>query len=105
MTLSVFRPRFEPAASIYDAFQAEAKKRPLRSVEEWRREENAAVLKAATEAAQRFGLTPPTPDMVRSAEIYASGSVDYGSQWAVTLVQSMCPDRVIPNRLLLKEKP
>lgn len=105
MNADLFRPRFEPAASIYDAFQAEARKRPQRSPAQWMQEEKAAVLKAATEAAERYGLTPPTPEMVRSAEIYASGSVDYGSTWALVMVQRMCPDGVIPNRLIHGEKP
>ena len=31
----IFRPRFEPARLLYDAFQDEASKRKSRTVEEW----------------------------------------------------------------------
>lgn len=87
----VFRPRMEPHRSIYDAFQAEAAKRKSRSVEEWIQAEINAVHQAALAASSdpRFKLKAPTMDMVRSAEIYARGSADYGLKWTCQLIRSM----------------
>lgn len=87
----VFRPRMEPHRSIYDAFQAEAAKRRERSVEVWIKAEMDAVYQAALKASQnpQYKLNPPTMEMVRVAEIYARGSVDYGLKWVCQLVRSM----------------
>ena len=87
----VFRPRMEPLRSIYDAFQAEASKRRERSVEVWIKAEMDAVYQAALEASKNpaYQLQAPTMEAVRSAEIYARGSVDYGLKWVFQLVRSM----------------
>ncbi|MDQ1090651.1 propanediol dehydratase large subunit [Xanthomonas sacchari] len=81
-----FRPRSEPAMSIYDAFQAEAAKRKSRSVAEWIAAERDAVHRAATVAFKQAGLPAPTHEEVESAERYACGSIDYGSKWSYTLI-------------------
>lgn len=85
----VFRPRTDPARAIYDAFQDEAEHRKGRTVEQWLAAEIDAVHREATRQAEKFGLAAPTTEMVRSAEVYASGSVDYGAKWAYTLVEAM----------------
>lgn len=87
----VFRPRMEPHRSIYDAFQAEARKRKSRSVKEWTEAEMSAVYQAALAAAadQKFKLKQPTMDAVRRSELYARGSADYGLKWVCELLRSM----------------
>ena len=85
----IFRPRFEPAASIYDAFQAEAAKRKGRRAEEWIEAERGAVLRAACEQAQRLGLREPGWAEVVSAEACACGHVDYGAKWALGVADAM----------------
>ncbi len=55
----VFEPRREPARSIYKAFQAEARKRKGRSVDEWITAEREAVYREAVSQAQKHNLTPP----------------------------------------------
>lgn len=89
MHLDVFRPPYEPARAIYDAFQTEALLRKGRSVPEWTEKEIEAVLVAATRAAIQYGLQAPSEDMVRRAETYARGSIDYGAKWAHMLVRLM----------------
>lgn len=78
----VFRPRHEPARTLYDAFQAEAKKRPGRSYEEWVSAERTAVWKAARDYAQQNGLPVPTLKAVADAEKQALGHTDFGTKWA-----------------------
>lgn len=87
----VFRPRQEPARSIYDAFQAEAALRPGRSVEEWCQAERLAVWRAARDYAQAHELTAPSLAQVERAEQYALGGVDYGLQWALQVSKAMKP--------------
>lgn len=89
MTADVFRPPHEPAQSIYDAFQAEALLRKTRSFPEWSEREIEAVRLAATSVASLHGLQPPSLEMVRRAEAYSRGSIDYGAKWAHTLVRLM----------------
>ncbi len=84
-----FRPRVEPAGAIYDAFQDEAAKRKGRKFEEWAAAEIEAVLRCATEQAQKHGLRAPTRDESHRAERYARGSVDYGAKWAFGVVETM----------------
>lgn len=84
--MDLFTPHWEPARSIYDAFQEEATKRKTRSVEDWVQAERAAVHKAACVAAQKEGLPEPTMEEIQSAETYAMGSVDYGATWAYRIV-------------------
>lgn len=88
----VFRPRYEPARSIYDAFQDEAQHRSKRSLEDWRSNEIQAVYRVAVELAPQYGLAMPTLEDVDLAERIARGSVDYGSKWAHGLVNRMRRD-------------
>lgn len=85
----IFRPRHDPARSIYDAFQCEADKRKGRTVEEWMTAEREAVFREATHQAQKLGLRPPTIAEIISAENYASGSADYGAKWAYGVAEAM----------------
>jgi hypothetical protein len=84
-----FRPRPEPALTIYEAFQAEAKKRKGRSLDEWIKAEREAVWHAAATYAQQHGMSVPTIDEVARAERYAMGSVDYGAKWAYQVERYM----------------
>lgn len=79
---SIFRPVTEPARTIYDAFQAEARRRAGRSVEEWTAAEAGAVWAATRDYAQQNGLAVPTMAQIESAEMLARGHTDYGSKWA-----------------------
>lgn len=85
----VFQPTVEPARSIYTAFQAEAKNRSGRSVEEWMTAELDAVYREAVYQAQALGLRTPSKEEVKSAERYAMGSADYGAKWAYRVVDAM----------------
>jgi hypothetical protein len=84
-----FRPRTEPARSLYDAFQEEAKKRKGRSFEEWNRAEINAVWYAARDYAQQHGLRIPYLDEVVSEERSACGHIDYGMKWAYGVAAAM----------------
>jgi hypothetical protein len=84
-----FRPRHEPARTIYDAFQAEAAKRHGRTVPQWLQAEREAVWSRARDAAQQMGLRVPTMDDVERAERQASGHCDYGAKWAYGVVECM----------------
>ena len=83
------RPHTEPARSIYDAFQDEAKKRPGRTFEEWHQAEIRSVFLAAVQQSGYLGLTIPTVDDVISAEHLASGHADYGAKWAIGVADMM----------------
>ncbi|MGH8465707.1 MAG: hypothetical protein ACRER5_16310 [Pseudomonas sp.] len=85
----VFRPKHEPARSIYDAFQNEAAKRDSRPLHEAFEAESHAVWKAACESASIHGLRPPTLAEVDDACTYASGSIDFGAKWAFAIVDVM----------------
>ena len=84
-----FRPRTEPAITIYDAFHKEAKNRDGKEFSQWNNNEIVAVFTAAVEYAQKHRLRIPTLDEVRETEQYASGSADYGSKWAYAVVRIM----------------
>jgi hypothetical protein len=84
-----FEPRHEPARSIYLAFQAEAAKRPGRSVEQWQEAEITAVYVEANRQSDMLDLRPVTRDQVERAETYARGSIDYGLTWALQVVREM----------------
>lgn len=90
-TEDIFRPRNEPARSIYDAFQDEATKRKGRTVEEWLSAERSAVFTTACELAVRFRLRPPTLKDVEMAESCARGHIDYGAKWAYYVTEAMQP--------------
>ena len=85
----IFKPRSEPAASIYEAFQREATKRKGREFREWNDAEIRAVLREAALRAPEFGLRSPSIDEIRSAERSASGHIDYGAKWAYGVVDIM----------------
>lgn len=90
MTRDIFRPRHEPARTIYDAFQAEAAKRHERpTFSDWAQREREAVWRAARDYAQQHGLAVPTMDQVRDSEQYALGHVDYGAKWAYGVARAM----------------
>ena len=89
MTHNVFRPHFEPARTVYDAFQREAKKRPHKAGNNWIVAERNAVWSAARDYAQQHGLRVPTMAEVEAAENRACGHVDYGSKWAYGVVEKM----------------
>jgi hypothetical protein len=93
----VFRPRHEPALTIYDAFQAEAKHRKGRTFDEWASAERLAVWRAASEYARQHGLREPLMAEVERAESYAMGSVDYGAKWAYQIERSMRPAALAPQ--------
>lgn len=86
-----FQPRHEPARTLYDAFQTEARLRKTRELNEWLRLEPLAVLEAARVYAAGNGLRAPLLDEVLAAERYARGSVDYGSKWAIQVARLMTP--------------
>mgnify|MGYP001612654306 CR=1 FL=1 len=85
----IFQPRYEPARSIYEAFQAEATKRKGRNVQEWQAAERDAVYREAAHQAQKLGLRRPTMDEVVSAEQSACGHADYGAKWAYRITEVM----------------
>lgn len=80
--VDIFRPREEPARTIYDAFEKEAKARKGKPAKEWILHEREAVHKAACHYARSKGYKPPTLEEVQYAEEQAVGSADYGAKWA-----------------------
>lgn len=84
-----FRPRHEPALSIYDALTAEQAHRKGREFEVWNKAEINAVYEAAKIAFERADLPIPTLADVQSAERYAQGSIDYGATWVYALTNAM----------------
>lgn len=91
------RPRVEPAATIYDAFEKEAERRDADHLEESFQKEREAVLRAATEWAKKEGWYIPTMEDVENAEATAVGSADYGAKWALSLSNTMI-EAVRPSR-------
>lgn len=83
-----FKPRREPALTLYQAFQAEAANRGDREFHDWNQAEIQAVHSAAVEAYPSHGLPVPTLEEVAEAERYAQGSCDYGATW-VYMVERM----------------
>lgn len=85
----IFRPHNDPARAIYDAFQAEAEKRPERTCDEWIAAERMAVWRAARDYAQQTKLRIPTLQEVELAERLACGHCDYGAKWAYGVTEAM----------------
>lgn len=85
----VFRPQLQPNRAIYDAFQAEARKRDERAFPDWAEQEIHAVWAASRDQAQQLGLRVPTLDEVRQEECKARGHTDYGSTWACGIARIM----------------
>jgi hypothetical protein len=83
----IFRPKNEPARSIYDAFQKEAQHRDTCS--DWIKNERRAVYKAVVDCAQKYGLKVPTMEDVVKGENLALGHTDYGAKWTYYLVNIM----------------
>lgn len=77
-----FRPRTEPARTLYDVFQDEAKNRSKRIPSCWIEQERQAVWLAARDYAQQHGLRVPTIEEIKQFETSAMGHVDYGAKWA-----------------------
>ncbi len=93
MTSDIFRPYYEPARTLYDAFQKEASKRGSRSVEEWQSAERLVVWSAARDYAQQNGLHVPTMAEVERVENCACGHVDYGAKWAYGISEIITKQR------------
>jgi len=87
-----FRPTNQPARTIYDAFQVEAKKRSDVGFDEWVVNERYAVWKAARDKAVEMGLRIPTMKDIESAEQMAMGHCDYGAKWAYGVSDAMHRD-------------
>lgn len=87
--MDIFRPKRDPALTLYDAFEAEAKHREGRTPAEWMDLEQRAVWTAARDYAQQHELRVPTLAEVRAAESMACGHVDYGAKWAHGVAQFM----------------
>jgi hypothetical protein len=83
----IFRPSHEPARTIYDAFQDEAKKRKDQA--DWIEKERQRVWAASRDCSQMYGLKVLTLEDVRRAENLACGHTDYGAKWAYGIVAMM----------------
>lgn len=86
---SIFRPKMEPARTLYDAFQAESLKRPDRTLDVWIDLERDAVWDAAKAYALRHDMRTPTLAEVQICEQAALGHVDYGAKWAIYVAEYM----------------
>lgn len=84
-----WRPTSEPARTIYDTLQAEALRRPGRSVDEWVEAERNAVWAASRDYAQKHGLSVPTIKAVQMAEQSACGHTDYCAKWAYGVAEAL----------------
>lgn len=83
------RPSHDPARAVYDALQAEVRKRDARPYEAWTACESDAALRAATAVAPAMNLRPPAMPVVLAAEVYARGSADYVATWAYAIAMAM----------------
>ena len=84
-----FRPRHEPARTIYDALLREAEHRNRRTHKEWLEAETQAVWKAARDYAQQHSLRVPTIADVHSADRQGCGHIDYAVKVAYALASTM----------------
>ena len=89
MTTAIFRPRTEPARTIYDVFQAIAADRSDVTPDKWEHRERMAVWGAARDYAEQHGLRVPTIAQVELAERSAMGHCDYGAKWAYGVAEAM----------------
>lgn len=71
------------------ALVAEAELRRGRTFEEWSKAEAMAVWAGARDFAQQHGLAVPTLADVERLERHACGHIDYGSKWALYIVELM----------------
>ena len=86
---SIFRPKTEPARTLYDAFQAESLKRPDRMLDVWIALEQYAVWNAAKAYALKHDMRTPTLAEVQIRKRAALGHVDYGAKWAIYVAEYM----------------
>lgn len=84
-----FRPRHEPARTIYDALQSEAAKREGRTVKQWQRMEVMAVWQAAHDYAHQYSMRIPTMDDIERADRQACGHIDYAAKLAYGIAAAM----------------
>jgi organic hydroperoxide reductase OsmC/OhrA len=89
MRIKMFEPKHEPAKTFYLAFEKEAENRKGKDPEDWILAERSAVYNAALDYATRKNLVPLTMEEIEKAEIYATGSADYGAKWAFKVVQAL----------------
>jgi hypothetical protein len=82
--MDLFSPHTEPAKTIYNVFQKEAKNRNGH-LEKWILKERIAVWNAAIDYSFQNRLYVPTIEDVEKTEKEALGSADYGSKWAIKL--------------------
>jgi hypothetical protein len=75
-----FRPRNDPARSIYDALSLQMKKRDGGKM--FIQGERFTVWSAARDYAQQHGLRVPTLAEVEKKEALALGHCDYAAKWA-----------------------
>jgi hypothetical protein len=85
----IFRPHYEPAQRIYDAFQNEATKRKDRDYRQWRDLECEIVWQEARDYAQENGLEVPTLKQIEKCEQQAYGHIDYAAKWAYGVTKLM----------------
>ena len=84
-TRDIFRPKSEPARTLYDVFQTEAKLRK----DGWQEREELAVYLVACSCAETLDMRAPTLQEVKDAASYASGHVDFAAKWVYRIVEKM----------------
>ena len=77
-----FRPRNEPARTIYDAIMKAGEAWSDDSPDGWEKTIQLAVWTAARDYAQQTGLRVLTMEEIREAEWTALGHVDYSAKFA-----------------------
>ena len=90
--MDIFRPHYQPAQRIYDAFQDESKKRNSRALKEWQEKEILRVWKEARDYALEKDLNIVSIEQVKDCELCARGHCDYGSKWAYKISELMKPN-------------
>jgi len=86
----LFRPRTEPARTIYDAFQLESlKRKESNDPKIWIENERQVVFSVAKKYAETHNLVTPTIDQVTLAKRSAQGHIDYAAKWAYGIVDFM----------------
>ncbi|MBU9200162.1 hypothetical protein KTD31_01925 [Burkholderia multivorans] len=89
MSVDSFRPKTEPALSIYDALSAEMAHRKGRTADVWLAAERHAVFLAAREQAEKLQLYAPNIKEIERAEMLATGHSDYAAKWAIGVANIM----------------
>ena len=83
----IFRPRTDPARTLYDAFRREAENRVGKTPGEWMQAEEQVMWSTSRDYAQQHGLTEPTMAEVLKSQRQAMGHVDYGAKWAYAVAE------------------